>query len=137
MTGRTLPSERGNALDDIPWRDRSAINLAKMWEHGPRAMAQRLRRWDDAWAADPRSRSPIPNSATVIRPLDSSGVADLVERLHRFYGEVSGAPFVLWSAWQLPELRAHGFELLGQPPLMVRPAGQALPPAPMELRIVE
>jgi GNAT superfamily N-acetyltransferase len=137
VTTQPQPLAGSNALDGASWLDRSARNLATMWEYAPRAMGWRWRRWNDAWAADPISLSPIPNSATVIQPLEASRTGELIDRLRNFYGEVAGAPFVLWSAWRLPDLRARGFELLGHPPLMVRLAGEALPDAPPALRVVE
>ena len=53
-----------------------------------------------------------------------------------FYDDRPATPFLLDSAWPTPDLRAHGFALMGHPPLMVRPPGIPLPAPPAELRIV-
>jgi GNAT superfamily N-acetyltransferase len=45
---------------------------------------------------------------------------------------------MLWSPWPSSvDLAPYGLELVGHPPLMVRPAGGELPPTPPELEIVE
>jgi GNAT superfamily N-acetyltransferase len=137
MTGQTRPLAADDPMKRMSWPHHSASNLAAMWEYAPRVMGQRWQRWEDVWAADPNSRSPIPNSATIIRLPGAERIAELIDRLRRFYGEVPGAPFVLWSAWRLPDLTPLGFESLGRPPLMVRLPGHSLPAAPPELRIVE
>jgi hypothetical protein len=58
-----------------------------------------------------------------------------VSRLRAFYDAGEG-PFLVDSAWPTPDLRPHGFMLMGHPPLMVRAANTPLPAAPSELRIV-
>lgn len=139
MTSPTQPAggEPDLSSDGDLWVDRSAANLASFWEHAVRAMGQRWARWDDVWAADPQSLHPIPNSATLLRPLDAAQVPGLIERVSRFYGAGQGAPWALWSAWPTPDLQTWGCHLIGQPPLMVRPPGGAVPPAPLDLRLVE
>ena len=118
------------------WRDRSARNLAAFWEHIPQTMGLPCARWEDAWAADLTSPSPYPNSATLLRPLTEDAAPELVARLDAFYAGRPGGPWLIWSAWPIPDLSASGMRLMGHPPLMVRLPG-ALPPAPPELRIVE
>jgi GNAT superfamily N-acetyltransferase len=118
------------------WRERSARNLAAQWEHIPHAMGQPCERWEDAWAADLGSPAPYPNSATLLRPLTEDGASALVARLDAFYSSQPGGPWMLWSAWPVPDLSATGLRPMGDMPLMVRLPG-ALPPAPPELRIVE
>jgi GNAT superfamily N-acetyltransferase len=102
-------------------------------------MGRSWRRWHDAWAADPRSANPFPNSATLAQPLDEADAEDLAGRLTGFYGAdgAAGGPWMLWSAWPTPDLRAWGFHLVGHPPLMVRRPGGERPPVPLGLRIVE
>jgi len=120
------------------WLTLSAQNLARFWTHAPRAMEQRVREWDDVWAADAGSPSPYLNSATLVRPLAEDAVDDLATRLATFYdGGAGSGSWMLWSAWPMPDLTDRGFQLAGNPPLMVLPAGAALPPPPAELRIVE
>ncbi|HEY7019602.1 MAG TPA: GNAT family N-acetyltransferase [Ktedonobacterales bacterium] len=124
-------------LSDLDaWRERSARNLAAQWEHIPSAMGLPCERWEDVWAADLGSPAPYPNSAALLRPLAEDGAPELVARLDAFYNSHPGGPWMLWSAWPTPDLRATGLRLLEEMPLMVRLPG-ALPPAPPELRIVE
>lgn len=93
MTGDALPSPE---LADIEsWRAMSADNLALQWEHLPRTMGKRWVRWDGVWAADAASKSPYPNSATLLRALDASDAAEVVERLDQFYARDTGAPWML------------------------------------------
>lgn len=125
------------ALSDLDaWRERSARNLAAQLEHIPHAMSLPYERWEDAWAADPGSLAPYPNSATLLRPLAEDAVPELVARLDGFYSSHLGGPWMLWSAWPTPDLSGAGLRLTDDMPLMVRLPG-ALPPAPPELRIVE
>jgi GNAT superfamily N-acetyltransferase len=119
------------------WQDVSAANLAAFWEQLVRPMDRRWTRWPDAWAVDPGSANPFPNSATLVHPLSTAGAADLAGRLTGFYGAAAGGPWLLWSAWPTPSLSTWGFQLVGHPPLMVRLPGGAPPPLPPELRIVE
>ncbi len=78
---------------------------------------------------------PLPfwNRAVLEQPCDDVG--PLVATLREFYGP-AGPPFLLDSSWPLPDLRPHGFMLMGHPPIMLRPAAVAVPAAPPELRIV-
>jgi ribosomal protein S18 acetylase RimI-like enzyme len=124
-------------LSDLDaWRERSARNLAAQLEHIPHAMGLPSERWETAWAADPGSPAPYPNSATLLRPLTEDDTPDLIARLDAFYSSHPGGPWMLWSAWPTPDLSGAGLRPLGDMPLMVRLPG-ALPPAPLELRIVE
>ncbi|HYL52821.1 MAG TPA: hypothetical protein VEZ15_12685 [Acidimicrobiia bacterium] len=83
------------------------------------------------------ARSPVPffNRATLEQPID-----DLERTLHElraFYCAVGGEmPFLVDSAWPTPDLRPHGFALMGHPPLMRRPPDTTLPAEPPELHIV-
>jgi GNAT superfamily N-acetyltransferase len=93
--------------------------------------------WEDVWAADAGSPSPYLNSATLVRPLDEEVADDLAARLATFYdGGAGTGSWMLWSAWPTPDLTDRGFQFAGNPPLMVLPAGAALPPPPAELRMV-
>ena len=73
---------------------------------------------------------PLPfwNRAVLEQPVVDVG--SLLDRLGAFYGSSGAPPFLLDSAWPLPDLRPHGFTLMGHPPIMVRPASAALPAAP-------
>ena len=85
--------------------------------------------------ADSQSVIPFENRAVLEQPTDD--VDRVVRELRSFYAAGTGGPFLLDSAWPTPDLRAHELELMGHPPLMVRPPNAPLPPAPAELRIVE
>ncbi len=119
------------------WLARTARNAAGFWEHMARAKGRYWVHWDDIWAADAQSPSPIPNTATLLQPLHSARVAALVARMDGFYAQRPGGPWMLWSAWPSPDLQPWGFRLIGDMPLLIRRPGGAWPPAPAELRIVE
>lgn len=133
----TVPSSYPDLAAAALWQDLSAANLAAFWEQMARPLGRRVQHWPDAWAVDPGSANPFPNSATLVHPLGEAGAADLAGRLTGFYGAAAGGSWLLWSAWPTPDLSAWGFHLVGHPPLMVRPPGGESPPAPPELRIVE
>jgi hypothetical protein len=76
---------------------------------------------------------PFWNRSVLEQPITAAD--QIVPILRDFYG--SGEhPFLLDSAWPTPDLREHGFVLMGHPPLMVRAADTPLPSTPPELRIV-
>lgn len=77
--------------------------------------------------------SPWGNDIVLLRPLDASGVPDLVERLS---DEVTW-PSCVWSAWPTPDLGPRGLELLGHPPWMLRPPGGSPPPGATKIDGVE
>lgn len=133
-----MPDEPvGEAQDVETWRRRSAVNLAAYWDQLARSPGQRRAQWDDAWAADPNCPHPVPNSATLLRPVTPDGAASLIARLDRFYAAGHGGPWMLWSAWPTPDLAPLGCYLVGHPPLMLRRPGEPPSLLPSELRIVE
>src|SRR5260370_35660298 len=86
----------------------------------------------------PARRPPYLNSATLVRPLDKEVADDLATRLATFYdGGAGSGSWMLWTAWPTPDLTDRGFQLAGNPPLMVLPAGAARPLPPAERRIVQ
>lgn len=109
--------------------------LAGFWDFPAEAMGQRRQHWADAWAVD--SGLPVRelNNATLLRPLDSDGAADLVQRLEAFYSDPRSEGFILWDSWQTVDLTPLGFRGFRQP-CMIRPAGGLPPAAPQELEIV-
>jgi GNAT superfamily N-acetyltransferase len=87
--------------------------------------------------ADAGSPLPFANRAVLEQPLtDPDAVEHAVKQLRAFYRTAGDGPFLLDSAWPTPDLRSHGFMLMGHPPLMVRPPNIPLPAGPPELRIV-
>lgn len=124
------------ALPDREWRAAAALNLASAWLTPAEAQGQRTLREPGVWASDPGSAFPLANSATLLRPFAAEEAPSLIARLARFYAAGRGAPWALWSAWPIPDLRPLGGSFAGRPPLMARPAG-ASPAAPPELDIRE
>jgi GNAT superfamily N-acetyltransferase len=118
------------------WQTAAARNLASAWLTPAEAQGHRISREATMWAADNEAAHPLLNSATLLTPLDYRDAPALVERLQRFYAAGKGASWALWSAWSAPDLGPLGGTFVGQPPLMIRPAG-AFPPAPSALGIRE
>ncbi len=100
------------------------------------ARGDRLARIDGiVTMADAGSPVPFFNRAVLEQPIDDLERA--VHELRAFYcGTGSETPFLLDSTWPTPDLRPHGFALMGHPPLMLRPARTPLPAAPPELHVV-
>jgi GNAT superfamily N-acetyltransferase len=119
------------------WLACKARNSAAYSEHLARALGKYWAHWDDVWAVDRQASDPIPNAATLLRPLDVGHISDLVNRVSQFYAERSGGAWLLWSAWPTPDLQPWDFQLFGQLPLMVRPPGGIIPSTPDGLRLVE
>jgi hypothetical protein len=75
---------------------------------------------------------PFWNRALLEQPISAAG--EVLPALAEFYG-ANGPTYLLDSLWPTPDLRAHGFTLMGHPPLMVRTANAPLPAPPAELHI--
>jgi GNAT superfamily N-acetyltransferase len=120
------------------WQAAAARNNARYWDWGSGRAGGRVLRKPGFWAADPGSPNPFPNSATLLDPLTESREAETLAELARFYRAGAGGPWLIWSAWDTPDLSRFGLQFAGQPPLMIRwpweaPAGVT----PAELEIVE
>jgi len=101
--------------------------------------ARTLRR-DDLTAVDVGRPSVGGNVATLLAPLFSEDVGEVMAALDDFYGFASGertGAVYLFSPWPSPDLRPSGWTLVDYQPLMLRLAGGDLPPAPPRLRIEE
>jgi hypothetical protein len=138
------PALRAGWEPDTPVEDSLLRRFLANWTasieaHGVPAGGRALRR-DDLAAADLGRPSFGGNVATLLAPLFPAGVAEVMAALDGFYrfstGEHRGTAF-LFSPWPTPDLRPHGWSLLGHEPLMLRPAGGHLPPPPPGLRIEE
>ncbi|GGJ74766.1 hypothetical protein GCM10010123_00900 [Pilimelia anulata] len=92
----------------------------------------RAQRWPDLAAADPASPVLFDNLAVRLQPPQYAAAGDVGERLDRFYPPARHA--TLLSAWPTPP-PGPGWELMGHPPLMLRPPGGTPPPAPAGLAI--
>ncbi len=84
--------------------------------------------------SDASSPLPFHNRAVLEQPI--TDLDRTVGRLRSFYDATGDGPYLFDSAWPTPDLRPHGFLLMGHPPLMVRPPGSALPPPHPDLRVV-
>jgi hypothetical protein len=84
----------------------------------------------DRWAAADLGRpSGYFNSITLLQPPGAHFDDDLAE-IAAFYGDGMGE-ILLWSAWPTPDLGRRGWNLVGHPPLLVRPPAVIQPaPAP-------
>jgi hypothetical protein len=81
----------------------------------------------DAWAAaDLRRPSGYFNSATLLRP-PGSDFGDHLADIETFY-ESGDGEILLWSPWPTPDLTARGWNLVGHPPLLIRPPARTLSP---------
>jgi hypothetical protein len=138
------PKLRAGWEPDTPVEDsllrRFLVNwTASIEAHGIPLGGRRLRR-DDLAAVDLGRPSFGGNVATLRAPLFPEGVAEVTAALGDFYGfsgdDYSGTVF-LFSPWPTPDLRPHGWTLLGYEPLMLRPVGGAAPAPPPGLRIEE
>jgi hypothetical protein len=136
------PNLRAGWEPDTPVEDsllrRFLVNwTASIEAHGVPLGARTLRR-DDLAAVDLGRPSFGGNVATLTAPLFPEGVEEVAAALDDFYvftgGVYSGTAF-LFCPWPTPDLRPRGWTLLGHEPLMLRPAGGALPPPPPGLRI--
>ena len=114
--------------------DLSALNLAVAMAGSAEQSGQRFRRWDDVWASDREMSDAEANFVVLTRPLLPDAVGDLTGRLVEFFQE-SGSPWILWSAWPVPDLTPFGYELGGYPPVMVRKPGDDNSSKSQDLRI--
>jgi GNAT superfamily N-acetyltransferase len=114
---------------------RAVLALAEEREQTALGQGGRAVRSERLSLADAGSPSPYLNSAVLLRPLAAPGGECLVEEAERFYADGPGGPWMLFSPWPTPDLATCGWELVGHPPLMLRPPGGAASPAPPELEI--
>jgi hypothetical protein len=93
----------------------------------------------DLTLRDSGSGSPFGNVALVRRPLGEEEWRAAATRMHDFFAQAAGGPFMLFSAWPTPNLRGLDFGLVGHPPMMLRPAGtyELSPPDGLEIRRVD
>lgn len=90
----------------------------------------------DVCVADTGRPAGFFNSVVLLQPPAAEAWPALLGDVEERLAGGSGDAF-LWSAWPTPDLRPRGWQLMGHPPLLVRPPGGRLPPAPAGLRIAE
>src|SRR5215216_42437 len=112
-------------------------NLIKNYVHG---YAQLMEATADAcgWpvlrtervvAVDAGTEFPFQNCAVPLRPF-TSDIDEALAEVDTFYRARPGGPFLLWCGFPVSDLGGRGWELMGHPPLMLRPAGGDPPPRP-------
>jgi GNAT superfamily N-acetyltransferase len=145
MPIRTLdPHLRAGWEPDAPVEDSLLRRFLVNWTFSIEAQgkpfnARTLRR-DDLAAVDVGRPSVGGNVATLLAPLFSEDVDEIMTTLDDFYdfasGERTGAAY-LFSPWPSSDLRPHGWSLVDYQPLMLRPVGGEAPAPPPGLRIEE
>jgi hypothetical protein len=106
---------------------RAVLALAEEREQTALGQGGRAVRSERLSLADAGSPSPYLNSAVLLRPLAAPGGERLVEEAERFYADGTGGSWMLFSPWPTPDLAGRGWELVGHPPLMLRPLGAPRP----------
>jgi GNAT superfamily N-acetyltransferase len=96
-------------------------------------------RTDDTFAAANLGRpAGFFNSATLQAPLGVDTVDPTMAAINGFYAGTSPGDVLLFSAWPTPDLREHGWQLEGHPPVMLRaPGPPATAPRSADLDVTE
>ncbi|MEX0664240.1 MAG: N-acetyltransferase [Acidimicrobiia bacterium] len=94
-------------------------------------------RTEDFVALDSHSPFPFLNLAVPLRPIVDTADPMLDDITGFFAPDDESTPFLIYNATPMPWLGERGWELMGHPPLMLRPAGPATVPTPPGLEIVE
>jgi acetyltransferase (GNAT) family protein len=133
-----VPPEGEHLVDgwepDLPAGDtlvRQAVHVHASWSVAVARSAGRPWRagpgWAGGWIGD---RGALTNPIVLLRPpADPPVVLQEIDSLFPAH-----VPYLLVSAFPLPQLRKHGLALLGHPPLMVRLPGSAPDAAAREPR---
>jgi len=125
-TATTLPDTR-------TFTDRAIAGCADRVLHAARAMDRPWRHDEDLGVAHQGDRGVFTNLAYVLaEPPDWE---DLLARVEATVP--AGRPATLVAPGPTPDLTGHGWQLVGHPPLMVRPPGGEGPRVPAELTITE
>ena len=99
-----------------------AQNLAVAYSSLAQARGDRVETHDELALlfVDRGSPSEFGNVVVARRPLSGGEWHRAAERLHAFYSEQDGGPFLVFSAWTTPDLTGLDFGRIGHPPLMLR-----------------
>ena len=138
MTADPAPAtgwEPDAPVDDTIVRQ-SLLNFAAMNEHIVAALGGRVRRHTHVSMTDAGSGCAFLNAAMLLQPL-LPGDDTALDAIEEFYADTTDGAVTVWSAWPTPDLRSLGWQLEGHPPLMMRPAGGAVPEPPADLHIDE
>ena len=109
--------------DDSIMRQWVLTNLTRY-----RTLVERVRGQMDVWEVaalfDTGSTMVFDNAAVLRRPPTADELDELIDTAHIFFAP--DRPWLLLSAWPLPNLEKAGLQLMGHPPFMMRPAGAPL-----------
>ena len=129
VSASIIPPEGEHLVDgwepDLPAEDtlvRQAVHAHASWSVEVARNAGRPWRaepgWAGGWIGD---RGALTNPVVLLRPpADPQAVVQEIDSLFPAH-----VPYILISAWPVPQLRRHGLTLIGHPPLMVRFPGSA------------
>ena len=84
---------------------------------------------------DGGSPSLFRNVVMLRRPLLSDEWPAAARRMHTFFAQQAGGPFMTFCGWPTPDVRPLGFGAIGHPPLMFRPPASLDSPAPDDFEI--
>lgn len=87
-------------------------------------------------AVDAGTPFPFQNCVVPLRPFGPDEADDLLAEVRDFFAPRPGGPYLLWCGFPTPHLGDRGWQLMGHPPLMLRPPGGDAPPLPDGLEIV-
>jgi hypothetical protein len=115
------------------------LNSAESLVSPVRAMGGRVLTTDQMIATDLSREAAFLNSITPLQPLTTLDLDAFLAEVNNFYGIGASSGLsgdvMLWSAWPTPDLRSHGWQLAGHPPLHLLPTGRTAPPPPAGLEI--
>lgn len=138
MTGTaewTTGWEPGLPVDDSVLR-RYVFSRADRLARMARAVGGPIAGSDQAAFADPGSGSLFDNGVVLLQPPTPALLETVMRQARTFFAPEHS--WVLLSVWPTPDLSWRGLELIGHPPLLLRPPGGAgLPTAPPGLHVVE
>lgn len=127
---------------DTPPGDNALLDFARAEARGyglvAEAVGGRVLVDDEAGihAHDTGAPTPFGNAVFLTRPVPDADTADVTARVHGFFDEAAGGPYLVFSPWRTTDWRAHGFAPVGHPPLMLRAAGP-IPAVPPGLHLEE
>ena len=130
-TTQALPAEIEIAYQG--WVEAQAVTQ----EHLAETHDGRAERHDDLSLGTLDCPCPYLNGAVPLASIAAGAAADVASRLSAFFA--ADRPALVWDRWGTADLGAHGWNLMGHPPFMVRPPvdHSELAVRPGVLRIVE